>query len=94
MLDAQHHWTISDLKGKIVDHELGTLNESFAEDAVGDMEIFFRGQRLANEATLCASGIGDDTIVHACTRGNAQAVEVASKHLSSWLDLLLRAQVK
>ena len=94
MLDAQHHWTINDLKGKIVDHELGTLTESFAEDAVGDMEIFFRGQRLADEAPLCASGIGDDTIVHACTRGNAQAVEVASKHLSSWLDLLLRAQVK
>ena len=82
VLDAQDRDTIGDLKAKIVAHpDGGTLTAEY-------MHIFFRGTKLANEATLNALCICDDVIVHACTQVNADAVAVASEQLYSWLHLL------
>ena len=81
LLDAQHCNTIGDLKAKIVAHPDGGML------VVGDVHIFFRGTRLAEDARLVESSIDDDVIVHACTQDSARAVAVASSHLWSWLNL-------
>ena len=88
VLDAQGQWTIGDLKARIFAHpDAGGWTRP--GDAVEDMQLFFRGQQLANTAALSESFLTDDGILHACTHPrNADAVATASEQLYSWLALL------